>query len=482
MKLEQMSSCVGLHISESFAEAVIQPTEDKGPGLHPALLASKRWYLPRKTIADGLKELLALAPPGPISVQVIHNSLPRILSKQLGKPPAIVVNSGFESWLPMREPVVSSPFATKTERRRLPLEEDFVFGASGRVGSSGEVIKEQPLEEIDFIAAKLELAKIKDVAIVLLHSENNPEHENLIAGRLREKGFRTVVSHVFGCGAKGQQVSPHALVDRFRRTIENAFATSAFADEKAQIESALKSLADRQCELRFWSESGPLAASEGDPDFKRNGEHTALTAAFRAHLQPRGKKPELLLHCGLDGFSLLRADDAGPAFHPQLRPTAVIRNGEWPFPVISEDVVGWAPGPMAFGKSQQLTVFDIFYALENIQEIDGLSSLISDRSRGRILETLLSLAKVQAPPNTRIVPPDPKQIAAGITTAFVERCALALATSSITPAAEILLSGPLAASFLAPLRNRRSDLKINLISDDIASGFFAAFSAAGGES
>ncbi len=466
-----MSKVLGLVIGESFAEAVGLDTASP----RPAQLFRQRWYLPKKSLTEGLREALRNFPKGGGSgdeivggtILVASNSWRRILDKNLGRSPAVIVSRGFESWLKLHQPISSAIFARRTERRSLPIDDDFVFAASGRISASGEIVVAQPIEELEFLAAKLELLKVKDVAVTLMHADLNPTHEKSIAEFLKAKGFRVVCSHELALQAGSDQKT-----DRFRETIENAFLTSTLLDEKEQIENAAKSYLGTDepsgdWQLGLWSASGPLPWSQYSAAALRGGVKKALRTFWRGPLQDR--KAAAGLHCGLDQFLLFTKDlsqDSDADTHTifDLRPTALIRHGLWPFPSIAEDAAGWTPGPMAFGKSQQLAVFDVLHVLGRLGEIDAVSSLIHEKSRQRILESLMSLGKSQSALDLKARPPDPLQIAANLERAFVERCALALVALPIDfKDSPVVLSGPLAPAILPLLARRRADLRFELL-------------------
>jgi hypothetical protein len=434
-----MSCDLGLAVGESFAELVGFPAGANTPSLR------SRWYLPRKNLAEGFKEAIrgsAFAREKNATVWVTSNSVERILEKNQGKAPAVLVTSGFESWLKLRQPAETPLFTLKPLRHLLPTEDDFVFGLSGRIGADGSVIAPIEIKDLEFLASKLELLKIRDVAVTLLHAKKNPEHELSAANFLREKGFRVFESHT--------QIGLDET-SRFRKTIECAFAESAVLEEKEQLEAAVKTIGEAW-ELKVWSPVGPKPWAEYSAINLRGGLSEVLSRASGAKLN---------LHCGLDEFCVFGPGSENcKSFDWIIRPTQLIKHGAWPFPHLSNDFSGYAPGPMALGRSQQLAALDVLFVREKLSDIEGLTQLLNEKSRSRILETLFTLAKSPvATFNKR--PPDASEIASDLERAFVEQVAVRLAASAAK--GDVTLSGPLAPTLLPLMKVRRKDLRFALL-------------------
>jgi len=439
-----MSCILGLSIGESFAE-LIGVSE-----LEPAkAFLQSRWYLPRKSIPDGLAEAIKNHQKdlkGGGTLRVATDSLSRILEKNQGRAPAVVVTAGFETWLASRQPFISAPFAIRAKRRSLPTDSELVFGLNERIKSTGEVQVKLNVEDLEFLAAKFELMKVKDVALCLLNSTVNSEHELMAASFLREKGFRVFLSH--------RVTEPQNLgtnqENRWRQTVENAFAESALLEEKEQIELAGKTLPG-DWKLEVWTPDGPKTFREYTSSMTRESLATALA-------NHAATEKGLTLHCGLDGFRIFGGANMDLQTKLKLQPTARICHGVWQFPSISQEFSGYAPGPMAFGRSQTLVVLDVLYVRERLKDIEALSALLNEKSRARILESLFTLAKLPSTSEQQHKrPPDASEIARDLERAFVERCAISLAASGVEK--NVRICGALAKSMLPLLKARRPDLR-----------------------
>lgn len=434
--------CVfGFAIGESFAELSGYSADLQG-GSRDAFFKS-RWYLPKKSLADGLREALnssAQAAPG--HIRFATDSVERMLNRGQGRPPAVIVTSGFETWLSLRQPVVSPPYSIRGERRRLPCESDFIFGMTERTTHDGVIQTKVSVEDLEFLAAKFELLKVRDVAVLFAHSDTNPENERSVASYLRDRGLRVLPSHLISGGS---------LEERWRRTIENAFAEGTLLEEKAQIDAVLAQFPGWTAELV--SKEGLEPFSEYTARKVRGGLRSLLTKTHSRGLM----EGSVHLHCGLDEVSVYGIGGSRTC----LKPTVLVKHGMWPFPHLAKEAAGYEPGPMLFGKSQQLAALDVLFVRDRLKDVDGLSALLNDKARPRILGTLFTLAKNIA--DKRRVP-DADAIAADLERAFVEEMAVAIAAEGAK--ASVQVSGPLASSLTPLLSERRSDLKFSFNEGD----------------
>ncbi len=426
-----------LSIGESFAELLAYSAD-------PAQATYRsRWYLPRKGVGDGLKEALKSLSidetnEPSIRLTVATSAVERILAQDQGRPPALLVNAGFEGSAHLLNQFITPQFSFRSERRPLPIDNNLVFGVSGKIAPDGSELAPLRLEDLEQIVAKLELVNVRDVAIAFLHSTANPKHELQAAEFLRERGLRPFLSHAM----EG--------TDKKRRAIEAAFAESAVIEEKEEIENALKPF------VREWRVVGANGLKEW---------HHYSAATIRGGLNHALRKlasleDGIVIHCGLDEFEVYVA---GPERHlvtSRIRPTQMVVHGTWPFPYFSETACDYAPGPMLFGKSQVLAAVDTLFVCQHLKEIMGFTPLINEKSRPRILEALFTLAKS----SDTAAKPEPIEVAQSLVRAFVEQVAVKLQLSLHEGAlaqanSEVQLIGPLAETMRPLLTERRPDLK-----------------------
>lgn len=463
----KMSLRLGFSVGESFAEIIGTHTGAETPGALPPV----RWYLPRKSLTDGLREAL-----GPLVEQGgelrVASALARLapLRKSLSSVPAFFVTTGFENWLQLHAPF---PKSGQTAITPLPLSEDLIFGISARQRADGSTETALASDDLQFLAAKLEMLKTKTIAVGLLHADRNPEIELQIRDYFRERGYQVFCSHAYGGDGRGASGGER---ERWLRAIFDAYAWAALQEQRHEIEAALGDHKEKW-DIRFLSLDSEGLRLEASPGFASGG---GLAEAL-AHAYNPGKKNDVaILQLGLERFTWIETQrdeatefferDAGVPSWTHLRqrirhrplgvqPTSPIETGFWPTPAIGPVPGGFEPGPMALGKAHHPTVFDIFFALERLEPIECVSSLVQERSRVRILESLFTLSK--ALPGARSL--EPRTIARDLETLIIERIHEELLT--VPSLREVVLAGAWARTLHPRLEARRPDMKFRLAKD-----------------
>jgi hypothetical protein len=458
--VQKLSCRIGLSIGDSFAELRARPNSqaDSGTESRDAVksIGQSRWYFGRKSLTDGLIEALqkistehgeeTLASG---VLQIGTSRVERAVERRQGAYPAILITSGFENRLKL--PV----------QKNLPIDSGLVFGTAARVSRDGQIISPFKVEDLEFLAAKFELLKVKTVALVFVNSSLNPELEATARNFFVEKGYRVVGSDDVG-PALGEDFRGVASEDeRWRQIIEAAYAESAVDELRKQIDEALeKALGERRADWKteFWTRQGLVDWSKLSASRARDGVRSAnaQTAPVLA-LAPS----TCVLHLGLEMFQLLNPGTKRPSLLP-FRASHRIAMGDWPFPTLTQEDVGYEPGPMLFGKSHQLTFLDLLFTQGQLKEIEGLTPLISEKSRARILESILTLARV-IPRDDTSSPIDPRAVAHDLETSCIEKISGALLINGVR--GKVSLTGAFAESFFPLLKHRRPDLTFSVAKD-----------------
>jgi Hydantoinase/oxoprolinase N-terminal region len=427
---ETRSLSLGVSVGESFVELYSS---------EPAYRS--RWYLTRQTLTDGLKEGIQAvleAADGdsdtPVEIHVASTAVERSLKRGHGQTPAIIVASGFETWFGLRQRVTTPTFTLHPKRKEPLVGKDFVFGISGRLHDNGHEESPIRIEELEFLKSKFELLKIQHVVVALPHADKNPEHELQVAKFFEEQDMKVFMSHSIAETAGADPVA------RWTECAELAYAELAVDEERAQIAAAFEDLTDHGSVLE-WTRAGHGL---------RGGVESALSQAVRP--------TDPTLHLGLDHFYLLHDSQVQPL---GLSASQGLQMGEWSFPGLSEEAVGLEPGPMLFGKSQLLSILDILFIQDRLQPIEGLTPLISEKSRSRIQETLLAWGKNSGltDGSTRL---DPRAIAEDIESGFIDQLAH---DAFLGLKGKVFLQGALATTLHPLLRKRRPDLDLVLKPD-----------------
>jgi hypothetical protein len=447
-----MSYQVGLSIGESFAELRVLPASSPG----------HRWYLSKKNVHEGLRDTLRELKKAHSSqldsgvLSVVSSSVERALDRKQGQTPALIVNSGFESRLRVRNEMTTPLFSLSPKRMTPLVPNDYVFGISGRLAASGTELTPLKMEEMEFLKSKLELLKVKHLAVGLLHSGTNPEHENQIAKWFAEHGFHAFCSSSFKTSSGKGSFANHFQIDEresWLAAAEAAYAESVIEEEKTAVVSALnEGLGEvaKNWKIIFIGNESVRPWEELSSQRLRHGLERALSMASST------RHPELpTLHLGLDRFYFIPPRE--PSALPKvclvsLRPTQLLEVGNWAFPSLSETSAGYEPGPMLFGKSQQLSVLDVLYVRDRLKSISGFENLINERSKPRILESLMILGNAAG---LGVASPlDARKLAEDIETIVMEKISHCL----IGLKGRVILQGAFATTFLPLLEQRRPDL------------------------
>ena len=420
---------IGVWMGDSFAEIFATS------GKHQI---ASRWFHPKKSLADHLRELVPTLEATSGRVVVATSRAEMAVARKQGSEPALLTTAGFETWARFGENNSGGVPSLKTEREWFPTSPEKIFGVDERILSDGRVSKLFDETEIEALLPKFQTMKVKEIAVAFLHGDRFPANEKAAADFLRTKGFNVTCSHEVGQGMND--------LARIRRTVESAFAEPIVQDDLSSLKEALP----EGWTLEFWSPSG--VSSVASAARVRGGVEAALAAKFAKQLTYFFGLEEFLVFS--DGFSELFP----------VQPTGQIGAAAWPFPSWTSVDRGYEPGPMLFGKSHQLTILDVLFVRDRLSgDIEGFSERVQAKSSARILEALFTFGKNLADPGRRAA--DAKDIAADLEAAFVERIAMDVLIRG-TIAARI--GGPLASSIVPLLEKRMPTVRFTIDTTTIA--------------
>lgn len=423
---------LGLWVGDSFAEI-------RGKDF-------SRWFLPKKSLSEGIKEALRAIEDRESGGELVFatSRSESALQRKQGSQPALLVTAGFESWARTARHSRRSGPILSVERAWTPVPEDNVFGLDERVSVDGKIEKALKLEELEFLVGKLELLKVKDVAIGFRHASANSEHEKQAAAYLREKGFRVTASHELPSIKRSEAKA-------WKHASESAYVESVVKEDVDAIRSALDAEGATNWTIRAWTSNGLL-------DDRAKFTASGLRGGTARALNLAGGSNATTLVLGLEDFSIIDGSSPEPRTLA-VQPTCQIATELWPFPVWNAVDRGFEPGPMLFGKSHQLTLLDVFFVQGRLATpVDAFSDRIQEKSAPRILEALFTLGKNLAEPGRRAA--DAKTIASDLERAAIEKVAIDLAP--LAGKSTVTLVGPLAPIFAPLLAKRRPDLDFQL--------------------
>jgi N-methylhydantoinase A len=152
---------------------------------------------PSLAIVEGLRRIAAETGARLPDIEVVHGTTvgTNALLQRRGARTALVTTKGFEDVLAIgrqARPALYDLNAVKPEPL-VPFE--WRCGVRERVSSSGEILLALDQSELDALTRKLKDQQIESVAVCLLFSFANPEHERRIASELKKLNVQLSVSH-----------------------------------------------------------------------------------------------------------------------------------------------------------------------------------------------------------------------------------------------------------------------------------------------
>lgn len=368
-----------LYLGDSFAEI--------GKVEFGKLIETKTWYRGREPLSKVFSQFFN----DPISELLVCNkSLHSIYRKRLGNRFAFLVTSGFENWLDINRPVVGAPLSLDAERAPSILEPEFVFGVQARMDRQGGILQDLNINDLEFLVSKLKMHQIKDVAIGLLHANVNSEHENKIAEFLRSQDFRVHLS---------SQMQGISETSRWWAAVLNAYLTPIHLEQFQELQQALQLTTSPQTEIYLLG---------GDKKVSYNHPLAPIQSFFGPimALEMWRKKwnASALLYLGVEDFWLLPSVrqhrccitmELGPVAIPNFTHTRLsiqntqrIQKSFWGNLEISQNEMGFEPGPICLGKGLAPQLLDIFWLKGRLDEVPGLSDRLVERFKPRVLESL----------------------------------------------------------------------------------------------
>lgn len=317
---------------------------------------------PSRAILDGLGEIARGAEtPG-----VIHGSTvaTNAVLERTGARVALVATRGFEDVLR-----IGRQTRTELYNHFVPLPRPLVgplmtFGVSERLDAAGVSLVDVDDNEVERLAAQLRASGAEIVAVCLLHSYANPQHEQAVAAGLRRAGLRVCASHAI--------LPEYREFERWSTTVVSAYVTPIVDRYLGRLESALPNLSIMQ------SNGGSISAGAARAQAVRtilSGPAAGVVGA-RAVATAAGFARVITFDMGGTSTDVSLIDDAIPT-------TTDSRVGDFPvrIPVIDIETVGAGggsiaavdvggalragprsagadPGPVCYGRGHELTVTD----------------------------------------------------------------------------------------------------------------------------
>jgi len=271
---------LGVDIGGTFTDVVLEgagaPTSTKVLTTHAA---------PEDAIIEGLLRVCATAgvTPGQIG-QIIHGTTlaTNALIERRGAKTALITTEGFRDVIEMRS---ESRFEQYDLNLTLPeplLPRQCRFTLSERVNARGRVMIPLDRAEVDAVADRIAEAGFASVAIGLIHSYLNPDHERTVRDVLLDRLPDLSVSI-------SSEVSPQMReYERFNTVVANAYIKPLMASYLGRLEARLRS-EGVGCRIFLMHSGGGIISLRSAADFpvRLVESGPAGGAVFAAHIAAR---------------------------------------------------------------------------------------------------------------------------------------------------------------------------------------------------
>ncbi len=346
---------------------------------------------PSRAIFAGLQAIGG----GSGSTEITHGSTvaTNAVLERKGATIALLTTWGFEDVLPIGRQTRAELYNFMVSRTPPLVEPGLTFGVKERMAFDGSVLTPLDPVEVATLVERLREGKIESVAVCLLHSYANSEHERTVAEALRAAGFTVSASH--------EVLPEHREFERWSTTTVNAYVLPLMSRYLAKLEEGL----DGQVLRIMQSNGGSISAARA----KSEAVQTILSgpAAGVVGAQAVG---------AASGFTRLISFDMGGTstdvslIDGRIGTTMESLVGELPvrLPVLDIHTVGagggsiaWLddggslrvgprsagaePGPACYGSGSELTVTDANLLLGRLDPayfLGGRMTLDLERARG----------------------------------------------------------------------------------------------------
>jgi N-methylhydantoinase A len=271
---------IGIDVGGTFTDFILVDEEHER---HWVVKVPSTPMDPSEAIIHGLEELLELASAGPEMVEFVGHGTTvatNAFLQRRGARMALVTTKGFRDSLEFRRLSRDGPmgpydiffdFPTPLVPRVARLE------VSERLDHHGNVLKPLDLTSVDSVIDRLRELRPEAIAICLLHSYANPEHERMLKQRIAQAmpGVYLSVSH---------EVNPEILeYERASTTVVNGYLGPAVVDYLRRLDEAINGMG--MPGVRVLTSNGGVvsaqAAAERPVSLLRSGPAGGVAACVR---------------------------------------------------------------------------------------------------------------------------------------------------------------------------------------------------------
>jgi N-methylhydantoinase A/oxoprolinase/acetone carboxylase beta subunit len=318
---------------------------------------------PSRAILEGIRALTSEP------AEITHGSTvaTNALLERKGARVALITTAGFEHILLIGRQTRAKLYDFQVQAPRQLIEPDYTIGVHERLAADGSILEPLTELEVQRILSAVQSLQPDSIAICLLHSYANPQHEHTLAEALTSAGYLVSASH--------QILPEYREFERFATTAVNAYVTPQMSGYLTRLEAGL----GHGSTLRIMqSNGGSISASTA----KQAAVHTILSG-------PAGGVVGAQAIAALSGHTRIITFDMGGTstdvslIDGSIGTTADSIVGDFPvrLPVLDIHTVGagggsivWLdsggslrvgprsagadPGPACYGSGSDLTVTD----------------------------------------------------------------------------------------------------------------------------
>lgn len=305
---------------------------------------------------------------------------------------ALLATAGFEDVVRIGRQTRRELYNLMQPDRRPLVEPELTFGVPERVAADGAVLTAVDREAVRAVAAMLRKADVGAVAVCLLHSYRNPAHEQEVAALLLDAGLTVSTS--------SQILREYREYERWSTTIVNAYVTPLMSRYLGTLEERLEGNRLSVMQSNGGSISAPTAKAQAVRTILSGPAAGAVGARAVADLAgyPRvitfdmgGTSTDVSL---IDGFVPTTPESIVGDFPVRLPVIDIHTVGAGGGSIAFIDTggalrvgprsAGADPGPVCYGKGQELTVTDANLLLGRLDPeyfLGGRMTLDLDRTR-----------------------------------------------------------------------------------------------------
>jgi N-methylhydantoinase A len=249
---------MGVDIGGTFTDVVI---EVEGAQFSTKVLTT--YTAPEDAIIDGMHQVCAKACIVPADIgQITHGTTlaTNALIERRGAKTALITTQGFRDVIEMRTESRFEQYDLNLELPEPLTPRQSRFTVPERVDANGDVLIPLDHTDIEAVADQITIAGYDSVAVGLIHSYLNPDHERLIRDVLAAKLPDVMIS--LSC-----EVSPQMReYERFNTVVANAYIKPLMKSYLGRLKGRLKE-EGADCSIFLMHSGGGIISIESAADF-----------------------------------------------------------------------------------------------------------------------------------------------------------------------------------------------------------------------